>query len=742
MNNQSGMIVRPDKSEFQEKIIGKDYDNLLTNAYIANKIEFRKAIQNVFVADGSYNLSYIFYNFGYRDEKYVKNFSQNIEYRIPVYGVRSGLKGTQRNTKFAAVYSSLMEDMRETAFFAHVFGTDYPSGEECIHADKNALVEKIDEGCKAVPLQIPVEKRMLLCHTLEKLWSLQENNTSAKLIILMENPEEKSMDFLKMLYMLIPSRMRMSMGFITNASNNDLEMIKKYNLPIYILTMTAEELAAVKELDEKTYQVYDLSKEDSYTYDPKKMAFLERLASSVSETQDSCLAYAEPLAMKEQGYSATQFALYQAILDKLFATDFLWWNKEKIALLEDVQALWEEQKTLMAVSELREQAVYAFYTKLQEKSDFQKQLMKKIRNKATEDEQLLAFLKENLFLAPEMEAVTGLIAEMDHEKDLLEEKYQAQIAKLQDDHTQKVQTIHTEHSAEVEKLNKNHAETMERMQTEHKAAVQKMRADHTAAVEQIHTEHEAAVKKLNTDHTEAVSKMRADHAEESGEYIKRITNLSQIVESKDSEIRKQKMEKETQKMSYEKEKAELDANLNKANSKIVSLENKIRDNDLDRLIEERDCAEEEKRCAQKQRRSARVGRTIFAITTGLFVAVSAGLGYIGYSLNNDKTKLEADKAEWQTKEDQHIADYQILESEKIELENQNTVQSEKIVDLETKNADLEAKNAELLKQQEETVQKETDADVADGDSSEIDYSAFGVSENGLLTYNGAALSWR
>lgn len=731
MNNQSGMIVRPDKSEFQEKIIGKDYDNLLTNAYIANKIEFRKAIQNVFVADGSYNLSYIFYNFGYRDEKYVKNFSQNIEYRIPVYGVRSGLKGTQRNTKFAAVYSCLMEDMRETAFFAHVFGTDYPSGEECIQADKNALVEKIDEGCKAVPLQIPAEERMILCHTLEKLWSLQEKNTSAKLIILMEHPEEKSMDFLKMLYMLIPSRMRMSMGFITNASNNDLEMIKKYNLPIYLLTMSAEELAAVKELDEKTYQVYDLSKADSYTYDPKKMAFLERLASSVSETQDSCLAYAEPLAMKEQGYSATQFALYQAILDKLFATDFLWWNKEKVSLLEDVQALWEEQKTLMAVSELREQAVYAFYTKLQEKSDFQKQLMKKIRNKATEDEQLLAFLKENLFLAPEMEAVTGLIAEMDHEKDLLEEKYQAQIAKLQDDHTQKVQTIHTEHSAEVEKLNKNHAETVERIQTEHNAAVQQMSADHTAAVERIHAEHEEAVLKLNTA-----------HAAEAGDYIKRITNLSQVVESKDSEIRKQKMEKEAQKMSYEKEKAELDANLNKANSKIVNLENKIRDNDIDRLIEERDCAEEEKRRAQKQRRSARVGRTVLAITTGLFVAASAGLGYVGYRLNSDKIQLEKDNAGWKEKEEQHIADYQLLESEKTELENQNIAQSEKIADLETKNTDLETKNAELLKQQEEAAKKETEADTADGDSSELDYSAFGVSENGQLMYNGETLSWR
>lgn len=726
MKNQSGMLVRVNKDEFQEVIVGKEFDRMLTDAYISNKLEFRKALQNVFVAAGSYNKSFIFYNFGYKDSIYVKNLSLNIDYRFPVYGVRSVKQIVEdaerlRMTKMASMYSASAEEMTGPHFFSHLFGTEYLAGDECMTTDRNCLQDKLDQGCRQIELAVPFEKRKDLCCAMEKLWSMQEKDPYTRLIFLMQDPEKESLEFLKYLYMLMPPRLRCDIGFLTNASVADIDMIANYNLPIRILTMTKANLERVKVLDSNVYHIYDLTRKELYTYDAEKMSLLEQLVSSVSKTQDICFDYAEQFVMREKR-SVPSFEIYGEVVKKLFSDDLLWWNRDKIERLEEIPELWNAREKMMEVRELREKAIYAVQTRFQNVRDIQRQLIRKIRSKEEDDRKIITFLKEQLFFEGEIGAVSDLLEELEQEKAAMEDACRNEIAMLQEKQAEEVWKLEDKQTAEVQQIREDHTKAIERFRIETAETIDRLKKNHDSEMEQLLSSHNAEMLSVN----------------------QKVDRLKCKVDEKDSEIRKQKDQLDIQTKTYREETVRFETELESAKKKVSSLEKKIQDNNLDTLIKERDEAKDGKKKAEKKRRLASVGRTIFAITTILFLATSGGLGYIGLHLYNEQEELikqndtlRAEKdAEIETMDETWTNKINVLEEDKKNLADEVTAQSEKITDLESKIKEMEE---EARKAEEEMRSKEMENQVFGIDAADVSVE---VSEEGYLVFNGESLSWR
>lgn len=414
MEMQYGYLSRYRADSFNELCEEDGFRPFLDEVMIegAKKEKFINALFAVF-GDGSPNRSHVFYS---RDTIEYARRNADAPRRIPVFGVREKPRQVERTLNFYSYYICHPDEVTGPHFFNHVFGTDYITEKEA--TELSDPIPRLHAPGHQVELRINPSDRLTVCRMVEKLWSLLEEDPANRVIFLLESAKEDSMNLLQQVYMLIPPLLRLEIGFATDIQEMDLEVLfGSEKLPIYVMTMERSAYVGGLAMRNIPIHVIDMTHQEQYTYNQKRMKTLEYLCSIVQYKTDICFRYAEQKVLSETR-EVISFGLYQKIVDQLMSEKLYWWKRNDLDTIEKVRSIFEEQQVMMDCDALYCDALYAFYTGLMGSQMYADEINKILLDAEYPDrEVLLTFLREKLQYGSEIDATEKLIQQLQDEKE-------------------------------------------------------------------------------------------------------------------------------------------------------------------------------------------------------------------------------------------------------------------------------------------------------------------------------------
>lgn len=274
------------------------------------------------------------------------------DHYVGVYGVK-GTPNTKKKSDYATIYFD--EKPIGYRFFKDVFGSIYLTkreGSELMGSEVRSMMEQKSQQFD----QEAYFARLIL----QRLWSLRENNENGCLVVGLDGMEiqNQSVRLMEKVYRMIPQRLRLSCGFATNCSPQDVRTLRE-KLPITLVTMRHDQAQQWDDVDDNI-QVCLLSElsslDDAGRKRVQQLGRLQELCNTNPELLDAKLAYAE----EQVGRSS--FKHLQEIIDTVLGENGkgFWWSDDS---LETVDAIYQagsslKVKKLMESDDLSEEAKY------------------------------------------------------------------------------------------------------------------------------------------------------------------------------------------------------------------------------------------------------------------------------------------------------------------------------------------------------------------------------------------------
>ncbi len=359
------------------------------------------------------------------------NLPNTQEYRMALYGMCGMHQFSGRATRYTNFYFSDAEDMQGADFFANVFDSAYLSEKEA-HADQvsEVLERKIaaaDENKKHTILEISEDDQELACRIAERLWTTQlETKGIGRLVICLnerENLEERSEELLRQIYMLLPPKLRLNMGFATCATFDDIRALTEdLDLPIHVFTMYTDDITAAKaqlEAANLKYPVTLFDVENMWTEpcDMDRMELVFTLSGQISSMTEARMAYGEKMAMKENG-NRISFRNMEATLRTACQKNLFWWERDDIESLQEVYRLYKDQSELMEMKALQDSAAETFSGKMITEKDYVSQLAEIVMDESIpERQEMLELFSDKLQMGKLIDAMELIKSQANDGKD-------------------------------------------------------------------------------------------------------------------------------------------------------------------------------------------------------------------------------------------------------------------------------------------------------------------------------------
>ena len=366
--------------------------------------------------------SMMFMNVGYVD-KYT-NLPKTKDYHASIYGV-SGIHNIARQSRYVHYYMSDEETLLGADFFQYVFGSFYISEEEARNTSEK--VKALLDRKKAIRkknnyyTEISEDDRELVCRIVERLWSCQLDNVGTRLVLCFEQKEiqSRSLALLKQMYLLIPQRLRMNMGFCTNSNMEDIRYLTETcELPVHVFTMSVNNMDETRKAFEEAglkYPVvcFDVNKPENEPCNVERLELIRSLSQKLSPSSDAKIAYAEKVVLKEERGAQVSFKNLQKTFEKINEKNFCWWERGDLEQIEDIYQLYHEQNEMMKVEILHEESVNTFYRKLLPWKAYADQIAEAVRDEHYPNrKEILEFFATELQFAKVIEAMENLKEKM------------------------------------------------------------------------------------------------------------------------------------------------------------------------------------------------------------------------------------------------------------------------------------------------------------------------------------------
>lgn len=592
----------------------------------------------------SSSYSTMFLNVGYVD-KYT-NLPATKDFHVSIYGV-SGIHDIKRVSRYINYYVSEEETLLGQDFFPYIFDSFYFSEEEARDTSENvtALLDKkvaVDKK-KNSYLEIKEKDRDLICRIVERLWSSQTEDVGTRLVLCINEQEiqSRSEELLKQIYLLLPQKLRMNMGFCTNSNPKDIAYLSgECELPVHIFTMKVEDIEKTKQefaVAEFKYPVvlFDVENPEKEVCDPQRLKLIEELSYKLSPTSDAKLAYAEKRILQEERGAQVSFKNLQKTFEKLNSKGFCWWERDDLESIEDIFCSYQDQQEMMENEVLKKEAVDTFYQKLLPWKEYARQLADVVLNEQYENrEEILRFFAAELQYAKildSLEYVKKSVSDeaVAHEQMMLKEadqKYQ-ESQKL---HTQEMEKLKESHAGILEKKDQN----ISQLEQELKAQEKKFKEEKTAYEQKLQDEKKKR---------ESISKEKQTFGQGSEENARKLRQKEDEIAEKNQKI------SQLQKQLDEKREAS----------------GKGADGELRQLKREKKEADYEAEKQTKKAERYKQQKNIFmGVSIGIGVlAVGALIAAVVFGMRSSKVgKLESEKVQIESQKEQ-------LESEKVQMES-------------------------------------------------------------------------
>lgn len=600
------------------------------------------------------------------------------KYYFGVYGMRGHHKFEDRATGYTNCYVGEDSVLMGTGFFDYIFDSYYLSEREArVESVKPLLDEKVKQNKKKeqrMDLRISEKDRMLICRIVERLWSCQLEKAATRFVISMDNQDihTRSMEILKQIYMLLPQQLRLNMGFCTSSTLEDMRTLtEKYGLPVHIFTMSSEETEKLKaEMDnfKNPIEIFDVESIDRIPCDAEKLNLLLELSEKITPSSDAKIAYAEKSILNDTMGNLVSFKNMQSILAMVNKEDFCWWDRKDLDKIEDVCRLCMDQKEMMQIDVLHEEALNTFYTKLLPWKDYAMQIAEAVADDHYPNRQeILGFFSDELQFAKVIEAMQALRGNLEtkaaeHEQKAVagvQASWEADVAQRQQRH----QAALAEKDRECSRLRDEKTRNMREYEQLLKKQDEKFAAERTARDKELET----ALKNEADKRRQEIAAAKEAHKEE---------------------------------LDAEKERSSRE--IGKLNSKIAELQNTDANRELQDMQDKLNKSEEQKANMHRQAETAERQKKLFLITTiaagsvaviflvltimfAIKGAKSGELTQVNKNLESEMEVLRSEKEGWQSKQAE-------LESKVSSLQDENTaLESEKKV-LESTQQETEAES--------------------------------------------------
>lgn len=505
--------------------------------------------------------SMMFVNVGYVD-KYT-NLPKTKDFHASIYGI-SGIHNIARVSRYVNYYISEEQTLLGADFFPYVFGSFYFSEEEARDTSEKVtalLEQKTALKKKNYNVERKENDRELVCRIVERLWSSQMENVATRLVLCFGNQEveSRSLELIKQIYLLLPQRLRMNMGFCTNSNIEDIRYLtEKCELPVHIFTMSVNDMEKEREAFEKAnfkYPVvlFNVKNPKGEPCDPERLALIRKLSQTISPSSDAKIAYAEKMVLKEERGAQVSFKNLQKIFEKMNDKNFCWWERKDLERIEDIYQLYQEQNEMMNVEILHDEAVDTFYRRLLPWKEYAKQLASVVIDETYRNrEEILKFFANELEYAKVLESleyVKKTISEKDveHENQVLalaEEKRKAE----EDQHLKQLDQLKQDHSIRLEEKEKS-IQKLKKQNREQKEQFEKEKHQQTESFrKQLDAERDAHARELKQKDADCDSKIDIATADKQN----KINELERSLEG----MRNTNTSREIERLSREKENAD------------------------------------------------------------------------------------------------------------------------------------------------------------------------------------------
>ena len=330
------------------------------------------------------------------------------EPKLPVFGIKGTLPGSP-SSRYAHLCVCDENELYGTGFIEHVFGTSFLNAKEIFTSGEMELRDRVEAAPRRVTdFTIAQEDQEDVCRIVESLWETQEINMTSRLVVVTGDDDERALRLIRGVCMMLPHRLRLKMGFLTNVKQEDLAQIAK-GLPIYLMTVHYEDQIQPDEIKGMKIKVLDLT-DEGLVLETDRMNLLRQTAANMDRIFCSCFGLAEEDVLERYGVENASFRYYREILERTFDPQLYWWNRTDIDSIEQLHQLYTKQKKLMEDENTEEQALSVFYSQMLPSAGFASKTLEILENEEyPRREELLAFLREELKAAPQIDAALDMI---------------------------------------------------------------------------------------------------------------------------------------------------------------------------------------------------------------------------------------------------------------------------------------------------------------------------------------------
>ena len=392
MGNRAGVLTFTDLSQVQKTRENSELETFLSEMSVNRPSDLVSKISVIF-QNGSAKRSHFFMDFKYRE---YASMRMGANYQMPVFGVKGETPKISRKANYVELLFASEADLAGAKFNEVLFGTNYLTGEETVEMTDNELVASLSGSGGAPGCTVARESAETVVRIVEKLWEASEKDPRTRFVIELDRAGSCSMSLLQQIFLLIPQRLRLQMGYMTNIAAQDLTQIQNETVPIYIMTADSRE-----EIDPGKYSfpvvIFRIRDAMKYTYNEHHLALLRKLASSVSDKFISVLDNAEKEYLDQKDEVSSSFKYYGEIVSGLFTGGDFWWKRGGFNTVSELRGAYEAQSELMKQEDFRREAFADFYMNIYPNSNLAADTISVLTSPESDERNgLLSFLMTKL----------------------------------------------------------------------------------------------------------------------------------------------------------------------------------------------------------------------------------------------------------------------------------------------------------------------------------------------------------
>lgn len=657
------------------------------------------------------NRTRLFYSFKYND--YTNLSRLEAGRRVYVHGMK-GIHDLKRSTPYFNFYVSEESTLSGGGFFNYVFGTEYPTEYELRTKDTEAIMQLLNNAAespegKLDSVYINNKDRMLVCRIAERLWTSQLNDSTGRLVILLPREEiyDESIDLLKQLYLLLPQRLRLNMGFAVDCSFADIKnLTEECDLPIHIFTMRAEnkaDLEAARAGLGMKYPIiyFDVTNLDTEPYDETRLELLIKLSRKLSSSSDAKMAYIEKKVL-EDGKRLVSFKNLEEIFDMMKQDNFFWWDRQDLETPEDVMAAYRDQKELMDDEELKKEALYSFYMRMLPWKEYALYLNEIIlNNEYPKRDEVLSFFADELCYGKILEASVKI------QQKILDEASERERAALE---TQK-----QDYDKRMLSVQAAHETALAERQTKLDEANQK-NMDWEVRYQKTLEDHQSVLRQVKENHAKEIQDEKAKAKEDVLRATEEANSRCGLLQNENSKLKSEKAAADQERNRIRDAYNNLEMENNSLSRRLESLSSSEAGIEIARLSDEVQGRQEEIKELQRQfhtersrTEKAKLCMVIAAAAAGVFLIASIVFGVLTFK-NSATSKTLQEKI---TTEENKVRDLESgMEEKEKALEELQKQMEEKEAELEELKAQNESMDVDG--RNEETEGLENDSSESNG----------------------------